>query len=222
MFQPVPFINLPFSFAEGFSFVEGSRDGQGMLNDNFALQQLVLVKSQNKFPNWPQISVMKNSKTENDFSSLAGAAFIAFIQQRWGMEKFLEFWNECGKLHLYFMSGIFHKVYNVSLSTAWNDFYEAIPLPEDLELMEELEKNSSKVIKNDTEGAIKNILSTLSDKENKVLTLRFGIGKEKGLTLEEVGQELGVTRERIRQIESKALRKLRNPLRAALLRECLD
>lgn len=160
MFQPVPFINLPFSFAEGFSFVEGSRDGQGMLNDNFALQQLVLAKSQNKFPNWPQISVIKNSKKENDFSSLTGAAFIAFIQQRWGMEKFLEFWNECGKLHLYFMSGIFHKVYNVSLSTAWNDFYEAIPLPEDLELMEELEKNSSKVIKNDTEGAIKNILST--------------------------------------------------------------
>lgn len=69
---------------------------------------------------------------------------------------------------------------------------------------------------------ITNILSTLSDKENKVLTLRFGIGKEKGLTLEEVGQELGVTRERIRQIESKALRKLRNPIRAAFLRECLD
>ena len=38
-----------------------------------------------------------------------------------------------------YKSGIFHKVYNVSLSTAWNDFYEAIPLPEDLELMEELE-----------------------------------------------------------------------------------
>lgn len=160
MFQPIPFINLPFSFAEGFSFVEGSSDGQGMLNDKFALQQLVLAKAQNKFPNWPQISVVKNSKKENDFSSLAGAAFIAFIQQRWGMEKFLEFWNECGKLHLYLTSGIFFKVYNVSISSAWNDFYDAIPLPEDLELMEELEKNSSKVIKNDTEGAIKNILST--------------------------------------------------------------
>lgn len=160
MFQPIPFINLPFSFAEGFSFVEGSSDGQGMLNDKFALQQLILAKVQNKFPNWTQISVMKNSKTENDFSSLAGAAFIAFIQQRWGMEKFLEFWNECGKLHLYLTSGIFFKVYNVSISSAWNDFYDTIPLPEDLELMEELEKNSSKVIKNDTEGAIKNILST--------------------------------------------------------------
>lgn len=69
---------------------------------------------------------------------------------------------------------------------------------------------------------VANILSTLSDRENKVLTLRFGIGREKGLTLEEVGQEMGVTRERIRQIESKALRKLRNPIRASLLRECLD
>lgn len=69
---------------------------------------------------------------------------------------------------------------------------------------------------------ITRILSTLNDKENKVLTLRFGIGQEKGLTLEEVGQQMGVTRERIRQIESKALRKLRNPARASLLRECLE
>lgn len=160
MFQPVPFINLPFSFAEGFSLVEGSNDGQGLLNDKFTLQQLVLAKSQNKFPNWSQIAVKKKSKTANDFSSCVGAAFIAFLQQRWGMEKFLEFWNECGKLHLYFTEGIFFKVYNVSLSSAWDDFYESIPLPKDFELMEELEKNSSKVMHNDTEGSIKNILST--------------------------------------------------------------
>lgn len=69
---------------------------------------------------------------------------------------------------------------------------------------------------------IANVFNTLSEKESKVLTLRFGIGKEKGLTLEEVGKEMGVTRERIRQIENKALRKLRNPIRASKLRECLD
>lgn len=79
-----------------------------------------------------------------------------------------------------------------------------------------------KLIAEANSNVVKNILSTLSDKENKVLTLRFGIDREKGLTLEEVGQEMGVTRERIRQIESKALRKLRNPMRASMLRECLD
>ena len=78
------------------------------------------------------------------------------------------------------------------------------------------------LIAEDNNKMIADILSTLSEKENKVLTLRFGIGQEKGLTLEEVGKQMGVTRERIRQIESKALRKLRNPLRASLLKECLE
>jgi len=59
-----------------------------------------------------------------------------------------------------------------------------------------------------------NILKTLSPKEEKVIRLRFGIGCEREHTLEEIGQEFDVTRERIRQIEAKALRKLRHPTRA--------
>lgn len=158
--QPVSLINLPFSFAEGFSFVENSQNGQGLLNDRFALQQLVLAKMQGNFPNWMQVSVIKDEKNENDFSSLAGAAFIAFVQQRWGMEKFLEFWKECGNLHFYLTSGIFEKVYDITLSSAWKDFVESIPLPDNLTQMEYLEEYSEKVIKKDTEGSIKNIIST--------------------------------------------------------------
>ena len=56
---------------------------------------------------------------------------------------------------------------------------------------------------------IQNLLSTLKDREKKVLTLRFGIDDDRPRTLEEVGRELKVTRERIRQIEDKALRKLK-------------
>ena len=158
--QPVSLVNLPFSFAEGFSFVENSQNGQGLLNDRFVLQQLVLAKMQGKFPNWMQVSVIKDEKNENEFSSLVGAAFIAFVQQRWGMEKFLEFWTECGSFHLYLTSGIFKKVYGITLSNAWKDFIESIPLPEELEQIEYLEEYSTKVLKNDTEGSIKNILST--------------------------------------------------------------
>ena len=55
----------------------------------------------------------------------------------------------------------------------------------------------------------------------KRIKMRFGIGADKPMTLEEVGQHYGVTRERIRQVENKAIRKLRNPLRANMLREAM-
>jgi RNA polymerase primary sigma factor len=63
------------------------------------------------------------------------------------------------------------------------------------------------------------MLSTLSPREERVLRMRFGIGEPIDYTLEEVGQRLAVTRERIRQIEAKAIRKLRHPVRSKHLRE---
>jgi len=66
------------------------------------------------------------------------------------------------------------------------------------------------------------VLSTLTPREEKVLRMRFGIGEESDHTLEEVGQDFNVTRERIRQIEAKALRKLRHPSRSEHLRSFLE
>ena len=66
------------------------------------------------------------------------------------------------------------------------------------------------------------VLSTLTPREEKVLRMRFGIGEKSDHTLEEVGQDFFVTRERIRQIEAKALRKLRHPSRAKLLKAFTD
>ena len=65
------------------------------------------------------------------------------------------------------------------------------------------------------------ILDSLSERERKVLEMRFGLNDGQGRTLEEVGSEFGVTRERIRQIEAKALRKLRHPIRSRKLRDYL-
>ncbi len=69
---------------------------------------------------------------------------------------------------------------------------------------------------------LKEVLDTLTDREQKVLRLRFGLDDGRARTLEEVGKEFKVTRERIRQIEAKALRKLRHPSRSKKLKDYLD
>jgi RNA polymerase primary sigma factor len=77
------------------------------------------------------------------------------------------------------------------------------------------------VIESNVRDETANILKTLSPKEEKVIRMRFGIGCDREHTLEEIGQEFDVTRERIRQIEAKALRQLRSPERARHLRALL-
>lgn len=88
------------------------------------------------------------------------------------------------------------------------DFIEDknIRTPQDSAIYEDLVENLNK------------ILSTLSPREERVVRMRFGLGEKHDHTLEEVGQTFDVTRERIRQIEAKALRKLRHPTRAGQLR----
>ena len=66
------------------------------------------------------------------------------------------------------------------------------------------------------------VLDTLTEREQKVLRLRFGMDDGRARTLEEVGKEFQVTRERIRQIEAKALRRLRHPSKSRKLKDYLD
>ena len=78
------------------------------------------------------------------------------------------------------------------------------------------------VIKGNLTDQTSRVLSTLTPREEKVLRMRFGIGEKSDHTLEEVGQDFAVTRERIRQIEAKALRKLRHPSRAKRLKSFIE
>jgi RNA polymerase primary sigma factor len=73
-----------------------------------------------------------------------------------------------------------------------------------------------------TDARTQKVLATLTPREEKVLRMRFGIGETSEHTLEEVGQQFSVTRERIRQIEAKALRKLRHPIRGKVLSAFAD
>jgi RNA polymerase primary sigma factor len=78
------------------------------------------------------------------------------------------------------------------------------------------------IVSNNLAENARRVLATLSPREEQVLKMRFGIGERANHTLEEVGQDFDVTRERIRQIEAKALRKLRHPSRSRLLKSFTD
>ena len=84
---------------------------------------------------------------------------------------------------------------------------------------EENEKPGASLIAEANREIVQNVLNTLDDRERKIITLRYGIGTKQPLTLEEVGNILGLTKERIRQIETNTLRKLRNPVRQMMLKE---
>jgi RNA polymerase primary sigma factor len=101
------------------------------------------------------------------------------------------------------------------------------PIGEDSELGDFLEDKSTgspndSLLSQDLMSQVEKALATLSPKEKEILRLRFGIGEEGEHTLEEVGKRFAVTRERIRQIEAKALRKLRHPLRGRNLRAFIE
>jgi len=101
------------------------------------------------------------------------------------------------------------------------------PIGEDSELGDFLEDKSAgspneSLLNQDLSTQVERALSMLSPKEKEILRLRFGIGEEGEHTLEEVGKRFDVTRERIRQIEAKALRKLRHPLRGRNLRAFIE
>ena len=101
------------------------------------------------------------------------------------------------------------------------------PIGEDSQLGDFLEDKGTgspndSLITQDLTTQVERALSTLSPKEKKILRLRFGIGEEGEHTLEEVGRRFSVTRERIRQIETKALRKLRHPLRGRALKAFVE
>ena len=83
------------------------------------------------------------------------------------------------------------------------------------------ENPMANIIREANKQIVASILDTLGSREAEILKMRFGIDAEKAMTLEEVGDHYGLSKERIRQIENKAIRKLRNPVRARMLKEAM-
>lgn len=91
----------------------------------------------------------------------------------------------------------------------------------DLVADERVESGYANLVKEANKQIVDDVLGTLPAREAEILRMRFGINQEKAMTLEEVGGHYGITKERIRQIENKAIRKLRHPARARMLKEAM-
>lgn len=91
----------------------------------------------------------------------------------------------------------------------------------DLVADDRVESGYANLVKEANKQIVDDVLSTLPAREAEILRMRFGISQEKAMTLEEVGGHYGITKERIRQIENKAIRKLRHPARARMLKEAM-
>ena len=105
-----------------------------------------------------------------------------------------------------------------TLEFYWKDRFDCETVdPETIEAL--IERGTAEDIYEESQFAdnLKNILDSLTPREKKVLKLRFGVGMVREYSLEEVGKMMNVTRERIRQIEAKALRKMRHPSRSKVL-----
>lgn len=83
------------------------------------------------------------------------------------------------------------------------------------------ESGYDNLVKEANSQIVRAVLDTLPTREGEIMKMRFGIDQEKAMTLEEVGKVYGITKERIRQIENKAIRKLRHPARARMLKEAM-
>ena len=154
-YQPISLIYLPFSFVDAFADIS-----TGCLNDAYYQQLLIQAKIEDNFPSWFQASAMHDVYPGDEICRAAASAFAAYLMQTYGIEKYQEFWKECGNLNPMLMAGLFYKVYGQTISNLWSAFEDTVPLPENLTQLQEYEALSKKVLKTDSQRLFSHILST--------------------------------------------------------------
>lgn len=154
-YQPISLVYLPFSFVDAFADIS-----TGCLNDAYYQQLLIQAKIEDNFPSWFQASAMHDVYPGDEICRAAASAFAAYLMQTYGIEKYQEFWKECGNLNPMLMAGLFYKVYGQTISNLWAAFEDTVPLPENLTQLQEYEALSKKVLKTDSQRLFSHILST--------------------------------------------------------------
>lgn len=173
-YQPVVQLNMPFSFIKGFSLLSNnldeicsadyfSNDGDTFgntinFNDAEFLRILIQAKAEKKFPSHFQARIKKDTYPYDKVILAAASGFSAYLMQKYGIEKYIELWQESGKFNIFLTDGIFYNVYEKKLSVLWNEFYEAIPVLPDEANLNELEKNTRELLPNNSSGLYRNLL----------------------------------------------------------------
>lgn len=143
--QPTSLLNLPYSFVKGISSLEA--ENADTLNDSYNLQLLMQAKTEGRFPSWVDCAGSRDIYPGDQLSEVCGVAFAAWLQQRYGVKKYIEYWHECGKVYfIFFTQTIFKKVYGINLDDAWKEFTASIPVPEVNEDGYLFMKNSASII----------------------------------------------------------------------------
>lgn len=150
---------MPLFFLEGVTVSFESHGGEGRLNDAYALHLLRQGKLENKFPDWRQVTGSRDIYPGKTLSYIYGGAFSAYLQSRYGMEKYAKYWHECGKINFFTVSSkIFYRVFGISIDDAWKDFYDSIDVSANIVDLRNDKKES--MVANDKSSSVGNLAST--------------------------------------------------------------
>ena len=162
-YQPVAQLNMSFSFIQGFSsisqqFSELSHEETCEFQEQEQFELLVQAKIEGKFPNHFQVRVTNDIYPHNQVILAASSGFSAYLLQAYGIDKYLELWKESGKLNLMFADGVFYNVYKKSLPVLWKEFYDSVPVPQNMDEILENEKKTRQILPKNSQGLYRNLI----------------------------------------------------------------
>jgi hypothetical protein len=158
--QPSNLVNMPYSFVEGAAVSLADGENGGLSHDSRSVELLTQAKLENAFPSWIKASGARDIYPET-VSAASGAAFAAYLMQSRGIEKYAEFWKDCGTFHLFrFTAGTFRKVYGEKLADVWNEFRDSIPLPENCEEIIRRDRDGTALVQPSKNGLYRWMRST--------------------------------------------------------------
>ncbi len=123
-------ITATMGFAEGAAVATESDFGEGRINSDFHKQIVRQAKIEGKFPKYSEIQGSRDGYSTGNYSYYFGGAFCDYLQKKYGIEKFAEFWYRCANFKTLFYFACFKRVYGISIKAAWKDFYDSIEIPD--------------------------------------------------------------------------------------------
>lgn len=123
-------LTITQAWAEGATVSLESDKNEGRLNSEYALQNLKQAKIEGKFPKYSEIQGAMDVFPAGNASYMFGGAFCSWLQKKYGMEKYAEFWYRSVNLKNLTYFSCFKKVYGISIKDAWNNFYNELEVPE--------------------------------------------------------------------------------------------